>query len=155
MDGFRPNPALKIDTVVQELKVGEAIVSLLDESGTPTITERVLIRPPSSRLGVADAAVIQTMLQNSPVAAQYTKTIDRDSAYETLQGRAEKATKSAERAQEAARPAPREPREPRASNRQSAGEALVKSVIRAAGSQVGRQITSTILRGILGGLSRR
>ena len=155
VDGFRPNPALKIDTVVQELKVGEAIVSLLDESGTPTITERVLIRPPSSRLGVADAAVIQTMLQNSPVAAQYTKTIDRDSAYETLQGRAEKATKSAERAQEAARPAPREPREPRASNRQSAGEALVKSVIRAAGSQVGRQITSTILRGILGGLSRR
>ncbi len=155
VDGFRPNPALKIDAVVQELKVGEAIVSLLDESGTPTITERVLIRPPSSRLGVADAAVIQTMLQNSPVAAQYTKTIDRDSAYETLQGRAEKATKSAERAQEAARPAPRETREPRASNRQSAGEALVKSVIRAAGSQVGRQITSTILRGILGGLSRR
>lgn len=163
VDGFRPNPDLKIDEVVQELKVGEAIVSLLDASGTPGITQRTLIRPPASRVGVADPAVVQTFIQNSPVAQMYSKSVDRDSAYETLKGKAVKAAKAAEEAQDAARPTrrtepPREPREeraPRASNRQSAGEALVKSVIRAAGSQVGRQITNTILRGILGGFSRR
>lgn len=167
VDGFRPNPDLKIDEVVQELKVGEAIVSLLDASGTPGITQRTLIRPPVSRVGVADADVVQTFIQNSPVAQLYSKAIDRDSAYETLKGKAIKAAKTAEDAQEAARPTrraeepardvrePRQERAPRASNRQSAGEALVKSVIRAAGSQVGRQITNTILRGILGGFSRR
>lgn len=151
VDGFRPNPDMKIADVVQELKVGEAIVSLLDASGTPTITERVLIRPPVSRVGVADAAVIQTLMQNSPVAQIYTKAVDRESAYETLKA---KASKSAEDAQTSSRES-RSSKAPRASNRQSAGEALVKSVIRAAGSQVGRQITNTILRGILRGLSRR
>lgn len=158
VDGFRPNPAMKIDDVVQELKVGEAIVSLLDASGTPTITERVLIRPPVSRVGPADASVIQTMIQNSPVAQMYTKQIDRESAYETLKAKAQKASEDASEAQDNARQSrERETKEkaPRASNRQSASEALVKSVIRAAGSQVGRQITSSILRGILGGFSRR
>ncbi len=155
VDGFRPNPALDIAACVQELKVGEAIVSLLDDSGTPSVTERVLIRPPSSRLGVADAAVIQTMLQNSPVAATYTQAIDRESAYEILKNRAEKTAKQVKEPKETKERAPKESRAPRPSNRQSAGEALVKSVIRAAGSQVGRQIANTILRGILGGISKR
>jgi len=154
VDGFRPNPEMKIASVVQELKVGEAIVSLLDASGTPTVTERVLIRPPVSRLGVAEASVVQTMLQNSPVAQTYTASVDRDSAYEHLKEKAAKASKLAEDAQTTARES-KQPKAPRPSNRQSAGEALMKSVIRAAGSQVGRQITNTIMRGILGGLSRR
>lgn len=155
IDGFRPNPALNIETVVQELKVGEAIVSVLDDSGTPTVTERTLIRPPSSRLGMAEASAVQTFMQNSPVAATYAKTVDRESAYEILKDKAQKATRAAEDAQETARESRRTERAPRASNRQSAGEALVKSVIRAAGSQVGRQITNAILRGVLGGVSRR
>lgn len=165
VDGFRPNPAMKIEDVVQELKVGEAIVSVLDESGTPTITQRTLIRPPASRLGIADAVAIQTFMQNSPVAAQYNKAVDRDSAYETLRGRAEKASQDAKQAQDTASESRYEPRQSetktektsgsRGGNRQSVGEALVKSVVRAAGSQVGRQITNTIIRGILGGLTRR
>lgn len=165
VDGFRPNPEMKIEDVVQELKVGEAIVSVLDESGTPTITQRTLIRPPSSRLGIADAAAIQTFMQNSPVAAQYNKAVDRDSAYETLRSRAEKASQDAKQAQDTASESRYEPRQSetktekasgsRGGNRQSVGEALVKSVVRAAGSQVGRQITNTIIRGILGGLTRR
>ncbi len=153
VDGFRPNPALRIEDVVQELKVGEAIVSLLDEAGTPSITQRVLIRPPSSRLGVAEAQMVQTLMKNSPVGAVYTNAVDRESAYEILKGRAAKSVTEKERPAEK-EPAPRQTA-PRSSNRQSVGEAMVKSVIRAAGSQVGRQITSMILRGVLGGISKR
>lgn len=147
VDGFRPNPDMKIDTVVQELKVGEAIVSLLDESGTPSITQRVLIRPPSSRLGVAEPQAVQTFIKNSPVGQIYATEVDRESAYEILRKRAEKAEP-----EEKAQP---KKQAPRASNRQSVGEAMVKSVIRAAGSQVGRQVTNMILRGVLGGLTRK
>jgi hypothetical protein len=153
VDGFRPNPALQIDATVQELKVGEAIVSLLDESGTPSITQRVLIRPPSSRLGVAEAQMVQTLIKNSPVGSMYTQAVDRESAYEILKGRAAKSV--TEKEKPAAREQAPKQSAPRSSNRQSVGEAMVKSVIRAAGSQVGRQITSMILRGVLGGISRR
>lgn len=153
VDGFRPNPSLKIEEAVQELKVGEAVVSLLDASGTPTVTQRVLIRPPASRLGPAEPQAIQTLLQNSPVAALYDRQIDRESAYESLRGRAGRPDKSDPQREDKSAPEKKTP--PRASNRQSVGEALVKSVIRAAGSQVGRQVTTLILRGVLGGLSRR
>ena len=158
-DGFRPNPSFKVEEAVQELKVGEALVSVLDAAGTPTIVERVLIRPPSSRIGPADADSVQTFLKNSPVAQSYAQAIDRDSAYEILRMRAEQAAGHAQEAQGAARktkePKDRSaPRDNRSDNRQGVGEALVKSVVRAAGSQVGRQVTNMLIRGILGGLKR-
>lgn len=161
VDGFRPNPALQIDQAVQELKVGEAIVSLLDAAGTPGITERTLIRPPVSKVGVADPAVVQTFIQNSPVAQHYSKSVDRESAYETLKTKADRINRADENEPKESRKnpwsssSPRAERAPRSSNRQSVGEALVKSVVRAAGSQVGRQITTSLLRGILGSLSKR
>ena len=162
VDGFRANPAFDIEVVVQELKLGEALVSFLNEKGEPTIVERVLIRPPSSLLGMAPTETIKTFIQNSPVAEIYAEAIDRESAYEVLHGKAERKTQSqnehvevkpedlGEASQPQKRSAPTRP-----SNRQSMGEALAKSVIRAVGSQVGRQIANQILRGVLGGLSRR
>ena len=153
-DGFRPNPEFDVKDIVQELKVGEALVSVLDHDGTPTIVERVLVRPPSSKLGAADPATIQTFIQNSPVASQYTAMVDRESAYEVLRVRAENASEQAEQAQDDSREAAKKTKQPRASHRQSTGEALVKSVVRAAGSQVGRQVTNMLIRGILGGLKR-
>ncbi len=154
-DGFRPNPDFDIKAVVQELKVGEALVSILDDAGTPTITQRVLIRPPQSKLGAASPDIVQTFMQNSPVAAQYAQIIDRESAYEVLRARAEAASEQAEQAQDSSRDATtKKPKATRSTNRQSTGEALVKSVVRAAGSQVGRQVTNMLIRGILGGLKR-
>jgi hypothetical protein len=102
--------------------------------------------------------MVQTLMKNSPVGATYTQAVDRESAYEILKGRATRTApekdKPAQREYTPREPAPRQSA-PRSSNRQSVGEAMVKSVIRAAGSQVGRQITSMILRGVLGGISRR
>ncbi len=151
VDGFRENPALNVEQVVQELLVGEALVSTLGEKGDPSQVERVLIRPPVSYLGAVVPQVMQTFLQNSPVAAQYQKTVDRESAYEQLQKSARDNSKDNEN-DDSQRP--RERGTP-ASNRQGMGEALLKSVVRAVGSSVGRQIAREVIRGVLGGMSRR
>jgi DNA helicase HerA-like ATPase len=152
VDGFRDNPAIDIEAAVQELKVGEALVSVLNEKGEPTIVERVLVRPPSSLLGMAPADVIKTFIQNSPVAQSYTKTIDRESAYEILKAKANRHDKENSQEPES-RSKP--PSSRQSSNRQGMGEALTKSVIRAVGSQVSRSIAQAVLRGVLGGLSGR
>lgn len=154
VDGFRANPAFDIETVVQELKVGEALVSFLNEKGDPAIAERVLVRPPSSMVGMVAPEIVKTFMQNSPVAEIYGQTIDRESAYEVLKGKIAKDSPSKDIKQEPSQPRS-ETRAPKTSNRQGMGEALVKSVIRAVGSQIGRQIASQVLRGVLGGVLKR
>ena len=84
---FRANPKLNTEKVIQELGVGEALVSLLDDKGAPGIVQRTMIRPPQSRLGPANAGERAAVMTASPVAGIYDQTIDRDSAYERLTGR--------------------------------------------------------------------
>jgi DNA helicase HerA-like ATPase len=85
---FRPNKAFDAAEAIQELGVGEALVSFLDPKGAPTPVERCLIAPPQSRLGPATDAERQAVVKASPLAGKYGRTIDRDSAYEVLMGRA-------------------------------------------------------------------
>jgi hypothetical protein len=85
---LRPNPALDINSAITELGVGEALVSMLDEKGSPTITERVWIAPPSSRIGpIADADRDAIRQRNVPVYGHYDQAVDRESAYEKLTNR--------------------------------------------------------------------
>ena len=94
---FRPNPDFDCATAITQLGVGEALVSTLEAKGVPSMVQRTLIRPPSSRLGPItdqERAQIQAL---SPVAGQYDKTIDRESAFEMLQKRAGEAADAAER----------------------------------------------------------
>lgn len=154
-DTFRPNPELDTARVITELGVGEALVSTLEKKGVPSIVQRTLIRPPSSRLGPLLPAERATLIKASPVLGQYDTAVDRESAYEILGKRTrEKAQLAAREAEqdaelEAQRQASR--RTSRAtSRRQSTAEALVKSVVRSAGSQLGR----TLIRGILGSLKK-
>jgi DNA helicase HerA-like ATPase len=84
---FRPNPKLDMERVIQELKVGEALVSVLHGGGEPSITQRTLIRPPAARLGPVTAAERKASIEASPVYGKYEETVDRDSAYEMLQKR--------------------------------------------------------------------
>lgn len=158
---FRPNPAFEAEDVIKELGVGEALTSMLDAKGVPGIVERTLIRPPSSRLGPATDAERREVIGKSPVAGQYDEAVDRESAHEILTERAKQAADAAEAAERAAeeekqrekaeRQARKAERAPRKSNRQGVGEAFVKSVARAVGSQLGRQL----LRGVLGSLLKR
>src|ERR1700748_1067782 len=81
---FRTNPKLNVETVITELGVGEALVSFLDEKGTPGIVERAFILPPHSQIGPITPQQRQAAMQDSPVAGVYEKAVDRDSAYERL-----------------------------------------------------------------------
>jgi uncharacterized protein len=155
---FRANPKFKTEDAITELGKGEALVSTLDAKGVPSMVERTLIRPPSSRLGPLDAGERTKMIKSSPVYGQYEEAVDRESAYEKLQGRAEQRAASAEDAKAAktqAKAAGRAPaREP-----QSATDRFVKnaasSVGRTLGTQIARGIGNALIRGILGGFTRR
>jgi hypothetical protein len=85
---FRPNKAFDAAEAIVELGVGEALVSFLDDRGAPTPVERCLIAPPQSRIGPVADAERQAVIRASPLAGKYERTVDRDSAYEVLMGRA-------------------------------------------------------------------
>jgi DNA helicase HerA-like ATPase len=81
---FRANPKIDTATVLTELAVGEALVSLLDENGQPSVVDRAFIVPPRSQIGPISTQQRQQLLQQSIVAGVYEKFIDRESAYELL-----------------------------------------------------------------------
>ena len=85
---MRANPKLDIETAITELGIGEALVSLLDAKGRPSVTERVFVIPPASRIGPITAEERKALIEGSLVAGAYEKTVDRESAYEKLKGRA-------------------------------------------------------------------
>ena len=148
---YRANPKFDVAEVITELGVGEALVSTLEDKGTPSVVERTLIRPPTSKLGPASSDAKRMALKADGVGEKYDKTEDRESAYEVLQKRAEKASVIAEKEkEEKAKAKPKK----RASNRQSVGEAALKSLTRAVSSSVGRSIAKQLIRGVLGGLKR-
>ncbi len=89
---FRPNPKLNVEQAIQQLAVGEALVSFLDEKGTPAPVERALVLPPQSRIGAITPDERQNIIQSSVLAGHYEKAIDRESAYERLTSRAEQKT---------------------------------------------------------------
>ena len=93
---FRPNPKLDIERVIQELKVGEALVSVLHGSGEPSMVQRTLIRPPSARIGPVTPEERKALIETSPVYGKYEETVDRESAYELLQKRTQEAAAEAE-----------------------------------------------------------
>ncbi len=84
---FRPNPKLDTSKVITELGKGEALVSFLEGNGTPTMVERVLIRPPSARIGPITPDERKAITSRSPIKGKYDEAIDRESAYEKLQKR--------------------------------------------------------------------
>ena len=146
-ESFRTNPALDTATVITELGVGEALVSTLQDKGIPAPVERVLVRPPHSRMGQATAGERQAIIAADPNQKRYGEPMDPRSAHEVLQERTaqrQTAEQEAELKKREAQDAPRK----RSSTRESAGEAFLKSMARAAGSSVGRKL----FRGILGSL---
>jgi uncharacterized protein len=154
---FRANPKFKTETAITELGKGEALVSVLDLKGVPTMVERTFIRPPSSRLGPITPEERTKVMKASPVYGLYDEMVDRESAYEKLKGRAaerQSADVQSKAEKAAARPARAPPRE-----RETATDRFVKNVASSVGRQVGtsvaRSIGNALVRGILGGLTRR
>ena len=148
-DTFRVNPAFSASEAIKELGVGEALVSTLGGKGIPGVVDRVLIRPPSSRLGPATAAERKTVVEASRLGKRYDQPLDRHSAYEMLNERAEKTARDEAEAA-AGKPAAKKSTG-RRSNRQGVVEAMLKSIVRSIGSSLGRQIS----RGVLGSILKR
>jgi len=176
---FRPNPAFDCETAITTLGIGEALVSTLEAKGVPSIVERTLVRPPSSRPGPISEAERRAVLNLSPVAGLYDKDVDRESAYEILSAREQKAAEAeAARKAEEERAARGEEKDSAAGRwtlpgfgdkaedddrastrsttrktgyqRETVIEAAMKSAARSVASSVGR----AIVRGILGSLKR-
>jgi uncharacterized protein len=85
---FRQNPKLKVEKVLTELSVGEALVSMLDENGSPQIVERAKIVPPRSQIGAITLEQRKQIISSSVLAGHYEKAIDRESVFEMLEARA-------------------------------------------------------------------
>lgn len=93
---FRANPGVDVQKEIQELSVGEALVSTLDEKGAPTPVQRTMIRPPVSRVGPCTSDERAKILAASDMALKYKDTVDRESAYEILTGKAAESAAAAE-----------------------------------------------------------
>ncbi|MGZ5267471.1 MAG: helicase HerA-like domain-containing protein [Caldimonas sp.] len=176
---MRANPKLDIETAITELATGEALVSLLDEKGRPSVTERVFVIPPASRIGPISAEERQALIAGSLVAGVYEKTVDRESAYEKLKGRvvasggAPAGTAAGGASPTAPAGAPTAPGEagggilgglkdvvfgstgPRGGKHEGLAESAARSAMRSIGSSVGREIIRGVLGSILGGSRRR
>jgi hypothetical protein len=157
---FRSNPGVDVVTAITELKVGEALVSLLQPDGAPSPVERVMIRPPRSRLGPLAPQERGIFLSTSAVAGKYEERIDRQSAEEILKARAEQvseaaAAKLAEAEATKAENA-RYKQETRAARERKANRGIGEEVAMQLGKSVQRQVVNRIagslVRGLLGGL---
>jgi len=172
---FRQNPKLKTQEVLTQLAVGEALVSMLDENGTPEIVERARIVPPRSQVGAITPEQRKQIISSSVIAGHYEKAVDRESAYEKLQARAgEKVEAAAAPAATPGASVPEGAKEsffgkvlgtagsvfqpsigPRGAIHDSMATTMAKSAMRAASTQIGRQVVRGILGGLLGGSGRR
>ena len=183
-ENFRANPNIDVEKTLLEMGVGEALVSVLDAKGTPTVVQRTLVRPPMSQIGIADASIVEGIRAQSRLAALYTESIDRESAYELLTEKSkqlkaiedaelqqsekekeleerEKALKAMEKAQaaEAARAQKEFEREEAARAKEEAkrsreAERERKSWINWGLRNVGGKVITHVLRGVLGGRRR-
>ena len=100
-DTFRANPEFKVDQAITELAVGEALISCLDEQGTPQIVERGWVMPPYSSFTPITPEERQVIIGQSIVSGVYDQAVDRDSAYEMLQQKVEQRQQQAAAAEQA------------------------------------------------------
>jgi DNA helicase HerA-like ATPase len=171
---MRANSKLDIQTAITELGVGEALVSFLDEKGRPSVTERVFVIPPGSQIGPITAEQRKALIAGSLVAGVYEKSVDRESAYEKLKGRAETTADAAQemRGNLPAGAAPGGAKAesggllgglsdmifgstgPRGGKHEGLAESAARSAMRSVGSAVGREIVRGVLGSLLGGKRR-
>ena len=161
-ESFRENPAFDTETALQELAVGEALVSVLDAKGTPTVVQRAGILPPHSSMNAVEPFVIQGNIEDNPLRSKYLKAVDEESAYEVLMAEALEAQQEAEeeaRRKEEEKAREKEEKEREKEEKQRAKEKAARKknnplnkVLSSAASTMGREVGKKLVRGILGSL---
>jgi DNA helicase HerA-like ATPase len=176
---FRANPGVDVATAITELKVGEALVSLLQADGAPAPVERTLIKPPASRVGPVTPQERAVMIETDAIGDKYDTAVDRESAEEILAAKtreaaaaaaaaraeddaakaaATQAKADAQAAREAARAQAAQARAEAAAAREAANSPWAKamtSATRAASASIGRQVANEIGKQVFGSGSRR
>ena len=150
---FRENPSFDTEEVITDLGVGEALVSMLDAKGVPGIVGRTLIRPPASRLGPATASERKAMIAASDLRDKYEETIDRESAYEQLEGKAAAREKEEAKAEEKEVKAKAKAKPKKKSTRKK--DNVVVRELKREGKLMLRRAGRNAIRGILGSMMRR
>jgi len=172
-DTLRKNPAIDTERAITELAVGEALVSLLDEKGSPGIVERAWMLPPSSQIGpITDGQRDGIRKSFASMYGHYDQTIDRESAYEKVKMRANATTPPGPPGRSGS-PAPAgSPAAPASPGAQTTGfrdamsnilfgttgprgghhDGLVDSAAKSAARSFGSTVSRAILRGALGSL---
>jgi DNA helicase HerA-like ATPase len=171
---MRPNPKIDMKAAIMELGVGEALISLLDAKGTPSITERAFVVPPGSQIGPITPDERKQLIASSVVAGVYEKAVDRESAFEMLKQRAEgqpTATGGMRGRPEGIGKGTAAPAQdggvmgsisdmlfgstgPRGGRREGVVDAVAKSAARTVGSSLARELTRGVLGSLLGGKRR-
>ncbi len=138
-DTFRSDKGFDVAAALQELGVGEALVSVLDEKGTPEVVERAFVYPPQSRLGPLSIDERRAAVAAGGLDLKYATAIDRESAYEIPTARAEQRQR-ADAVEQAAKDEAKMASRPVGRPRDSLAESVFKNVVRSTGSSVGTQI---------------
>jgi len=161
---FRPNPNFDTAEAITELGTGEALVSCLDEKGSPSIVERTLILPPQTQFGAIDDSIRAKAIAASPLGRKYNKSVDNESAFELLQEIRQEEEKARRKGEE--RKKKEKEREQKAkaksrastSRRKSALSKATSSAMNTIGREVGKSVTkgigSSLTRGLLGSLKK-
>jgi DNA helicase HerA-like ATPase len=162
---LRPNPEFSAEEAITQLGVGEALVSVLDSGGVPTIVERAFIAPPASKIGPLSPEDRKQVIEASALFGHYEKQIDRESAFEIIQAQKGKAS--------AVEPQPQKPTEtaeekssilndilfgttgPRGGRKPGLIEKAATSAVRSAANNVGRELARGLLGSLLGASSPR
>ncbi len=150
---YRANPAFDTQEAILALGTGEAVISMLDEGGIPTVVERCSVLPPRSKMGSIDSVKRESEIKNNFLYSKYANPVDNDSAYEFLQRKgledqkaAEEAAANAAAEKEAAAEAKKKAKEEEAAAKKAANskKRAVKSVTTSVGGTVGREVGKAV-----------
>ena len=162
---FRTNPAFDTEEAITSMGVGEALVSVLDADGIPTVVQRANILPPRSSMAAVEAYAIQSNIDANPLKQKYGTAVDNESAYEILKGEAEEKAQAEKEAAEALqaekerkeqekirKAEEKEEERKRKEKEKKFKNSIVGKVANSAVNTIGREVGRSLVRGILGSL---
>ena len=156
---FRENPELNTYDTLLELGIGEALVSVLDEKGVPTIVKKATILPPQSQMGALDTTTRDNQNKNNLLYTKYPQEIDRESAYELLTKKAVESAQKEANAKEATILAKQQAKEEKERQKQlqkqeAARKKEVKKIVSSATGTIGRELGKTVGKSIGGSFGK-
>ena len=151
-NSFRANPNFDTEEALVALGTGEALVSVLDEKGVPTIVEKANILPPSSSMDAASDADVEAAIKQSPLFGKYEETKDEKSAYEILteqqEKEAEEEKKAAEKEAKEKEKKEKEKSKKKTSKATKKATSAFNKTVNSAANTIGREVGKKIVRGI-------